>query len=166
MKNKKTIFTAILAIIGIIIVTVLVTIMAMKQSRSQVTGVIVNEGVIPGYTPEQIEEMLQRKADESMFSFEVNSRPFFENGKEEGTLRIYNPPYNMYKFDVEVTLDSSGDTIFKSPILNPNQYIEKAKLLKTLEKGQYDATAIITAYSDEGEVIGISNAKLIITIEN
>ena len=39
---------------------------------------------------------MQRKADESTFSFEVNARPTFKDGKSEGNLRIYNPPYNKY----------------------------------------------------------------------
>lgn len=110
---------------------------------------------------------MQRKADESTFSFEVNARPTFKDGKSEGNLRIYNPPYNNYVIDVEITLDSNDKTIFKSGKIKPNQHIENAKLSKNLKKGEYEATATINAYDSDGEtLIGVSAAKLIITIEN
>ena len=125
-----------------------------KNYGSNLSGAIIQDGVISGYTASEIEEIMQRKADESTFSFEINSRPFFENGKSEGNIRIYNPPFN-------------NKTIFKSGKLKPNQYIEKAKLSRNLKKGEYEATATISAYDPENEqLLGVSVAKLIIAIEN
>ncbi len=115
------------------------------------------EGIIPGYTEEQIKEMLQRKADDSTFSFEINSRPVFKNGKSEGNLRIANPPYNKYGISVEIKLDSNGKIVFKSGKISPNHYIENAKLTKKLKAGEYDATATINAYDVKtGEFKGTS----------
>ena len=42
-----------------------------KNNKVNISGGILQEGVIPGYTEEQIKEILQRKADESTFSFEI-----------------------------------------------------------------------------------------------
>lgn len=160
--------------IGIILgVIVAISVILFFYERNHVvndgslSGIIVKEGIIPGYTKEQIEEILQRKADESMFSFEINARPTFKDGKSEGNLRIANPPYNIYSIDVEIKLDSNNKTIFKSKMLKPNQYIENAKLIKQLSDGKYEATAIINAYDDNGnELKGTSTAKLIINIES
>ena len=138
-----------------------------KNYGSNSTGAIIQDGVISGYTASEIEEIMQRKADESTFSFEVNSRPVIENGKSEGNLRIYNPAYNNYLIDVEIKLDSNNKTIFKSDKLKPNQYIEKAKLSRNLKKGEYEATATISAYDPTTEeLLGVSAAKLIISVEN
>ena len=138
-----------------------------KNYGSNSSGAIIQDGVISGYTASEIEEIMQRKADESTFSFEINSRPFFENAKSEGNIRIYNPPFNNYLIDVEIKLDSNNKTIFKSGKLKPNQYIEKAKLSRNLKKGEYEATATISAYDPESEqLLGVSVAKLIIAIEN
>ena len=63
-------------------------------------GGILQEGIIPGYSEEEIKEILQRRADESSFSFEINSRPIFKDGKSEGNLRIANPPYNKYSIKI------------------------------------------------------------------
>lgn len=137
------------------------------ENHFNLSGVVVNEGVIPGYTAEQIQEMMQRQADKSLFSFEINARPVFEDGESEGALRIANPPYGAYAIEVEIKLDNNQKTVFKTVKLQPNQYIEKAKLFENLKAGEYPATATIKAYDLENdEYVGTSSAKLIIKVEN
>lgn len=138
-----------------------------EKDFSNASGAIVMDGVIPGYTAEQIQEMMQRQADKSVFSFEINARPVFEDGKSEGALRIANPPYGAYSIEVEIKLDNNQKTVFKTVKLQPNQYIEKAKLFEDLEAGEYPATATIKAYDLENDnYVGTSSAKLIIKVEN
>lgn len=162
-KKFKVLAICIVAIVSLSIILVL----NKRKSNVNVMGGILQEGVIPGYTEEQIKEILQRKADESTFSFEINSRPVFKDGKSEGNLRIANPPYNAYAISVEIKLDSNGKTVFNSGKINPNHYIENAKLTKKLKAGEYDATATINAYDVKtGDFKGTSAAKLVIKIEN
>ena len=138
-----------------------------KNNKVNISGGILQEGVIPGYTEEQIQEILQRKADESTFSFEINSRPIFKNGESEGNIRIANPPYNKYLITVEIKLDDNNKIVFKSGEILPNHYIEYAKLNRKLKAGEYNATATINAYDTEsGEYKGTSAAKLIIKVES
>lgn len=168
-STKYNIKKNILLIISVFIVVggILISFKFLQNNNiNNVSGGILQEGIIPGYTEEQIKEMLQRKADESTFSFEINSRPIFKDGKSEGNLRIANPPYNKYGISVDIKLDSDGKTIFKSGKISPNHYIENAKLSKKLEAGEYDATATINAYDEKtGEFKGTSAAKLVIKIE-
>lgn len=164
MRNKKTYI--ILAVLAVVIICFSMVLIKNKKSHSNVVGGIMTEGIIPGYTEEEIKEILQRKADESSFSFEVNSRPIFKDGKSEGNLRIANPPYNKYSIYIEIKLDSDGKTIFESGEIPPKHYIENAKLTKKLDAGDYDATAIITAYDSDGNFKGKSTAKLIIKVES
>ena len=134
---------------------------AMKKAGIQEIAAIVGEN------GEEIKEILQRRADESSFSFEINSRPIFKDGKSEGNLRIANPPYNKYSIKIEIKLDDNGKTVFKSGEILPNHYIEYAKLTKRLKAGEYNATATINAYDTEsGEYKGTSAAKLIIRVES
>lgn len=165
-KSKKYIILAILLVI-LLIVLGWIFIVNKRQSQANIKGGILQEGIISGYTEEQIKEILQRKADESTFSFEINSRPIFKDGKSQGNLRIANPPYNKYAINVEIKLDSNGKSVFNSGKINPNNYIEYAKLTKKLKAGEYDATAVINAYdTNTGEFKGTSAAKLIIKIES
>ena len=135
-KSKKYIILAILLVI-LLIVLGWIFIVNKRQSQANIKGGILQEGIISGYTEEQIKEILQRKADESTFSFELNSRPIFKDGASEGNLRIANPPYNKYSIEVEIKLDSNGNTIFKSGEIAPNHYIEYAKITKRLKAGEY-----------------------------
>lgn len=164
MSRKK------IVAIGFVIasfIAILVITDGNQKSEANIVGGILKEGIIPGYTKEEIEAIMQRKADESSFSFEINSRPIFKDGKSEGNLRIANPPYNKYGISVEISLDSNGKSIFKSGNIEPNHYIENAKLSKKLKAGEYDSTAQIKAYDlSSGEIKGISTAKLVIDIEN
>ena len=109
MNKRNKILIIILVIITIISAVFLIN---NNKNKVNVSGGILQEGIIPGYTEEQIKEILQRKADESSFSFELNSRPIFKDGKSEGNLRIANPPYNKYSIKVEIKLDDSGKTVF------------------------------------------------------
>ncbi|MDY3002631.1 MAG: hypothetical protein SOR73_13300 [Romboutsia timonensis] len=163
--NKK--YKVILLFTVIILLLIGISISKKNQDKVNISGGILQEGVIPGYTEEEIKEILQRKADESSFSFEINSRPIFKDGSSEGNLRIANPPYNKYSIKVEIKLDSNSKTVFKSGEILPNHYIEYAKLTKRLKAGEYNATATINAYDTKtGEYKGTSAAKLIIKVES
>ena len=154
-RNSNKIKIIVLCIISISLIGA-IFIFNKNQSNVNVSGGILHEGIIPGYTEEQIKEIMQREADESTFSFEINSRPIFKDGKSEGNLRIANPPYSKY-----------GKIIFDSGKIEPNHYIEYAKLTKKLKAGEYNATATINAYDMKtGDFKGTSSAKLIIKIEN
>ena len=164
-KSKKYI----LLIIVVLLIAVLgcIFIENKRQSKVNINGGILQEGIIPGYTEEHIKEILQRKADESTFSFEINSRPIFKNGESEGNIRIANPPYNKYLITVEIKLDDNNKIVFKSGEILPNHYIEYAKLNRKLKAGEHNATATINAYDTEsGEYKGTSAAKLIIKVES
>ena len=161
------IFKKLIIMLLIVMIPLSIILVVNNKNEVNISGGILQEGVIPGYTEEEIKAILQRKADESTFSFEINSRPVFKDGKSEGNLRIANPPYNKYAINVEITLDSSGKSVFKSGNIDPNHYIEYAKLTKKLKAGEYDATAVISAYNTKtGEYKGTSSAKLIIKVES
>ena len=168
-KNKQYSNKFKVVVLCVIVIVSLCVIFISNKNKSNVNvqGGILKEGIIPGYTEEEIKAIMQRKADESTFSFEINSRPIFKDGKSQGNLRIANPPYNKYAINVEIKLDSNGKSVFNSGKINPNNYIEYAKLTKKLKAGEYDATAVINAYdTNTGEFKGTSAAKLIIKIES
>lgn len=163
-KKSKIIILVLIILILLIPISIIVI---KEKNNVNVSGGILQEGIIPGYTEEEIKAIMQRKADESTFSFEINSRPIFKDGKSEGNLRIANPPYNKYLIKVEIKLDDNNKKVFESGEILPNHYIEYAKLTKKLKAGEYNATATINAYDIEsGEYKGTSAAKLIIKIES
>ena len=135
----------------------------LPSNGTGLSGYVIGEGVQPGLTDEEIQEMLNREVEESKISFSINSMPVF-NGKV-GRIVFANPPYNAHDIDLTVYLD--GKEIVKTGKIKPNQYIDKIELLgKTLPKGQYKGTGVITAYNQQtGEVIGQANVEMDITVE-
>lgn len=125
------------------------------------------DGHLTDMTEEEIREQMQKIADASQFSFKINAKPVFENGRSEGNLRIENPSYNVYPMVVQITLDETGEIIYDSGGILPDQHIGNTRLTKVLSKGEHSATAHLYAYDPDTKVCqGESAAKLILTIQN
>ena len=164
-NNKKKVVVVVLLIIVMIIILLL---RGCSESNIQEGALVEGQnGMLPGLTTEEAEAIMQKKADESMFSFDINGTPTFDNGKAKGNVLIANPPYNLFKMKVIITLDETNEVVFKSDMLEPNQYIENAKLSKNLDKGEYEATAVFEGYDlKEEKYQGEFQAGLVIKVLN
>ena len=123
-------------------------------------------GHLSNMTPEEIKAQMQRVADASQFSFKINARPVFADGKSEGNLLIENPSYNVYPIVVQIFLNDTNELIYDSGGMLPDQHIDSARLLRALDSGTYAATAVFNAYDpDTGIWKGKTQAALIITVQ-
>lgn len=168
MKNNTVKKMLLILLIIILIILILFWVKDFRGIKGE-EGTLVegSNGLLPGITKEEAERILQEKADASVFSFDINATPTFENGSSKGNVRIANPPYNVYDIKVTIRLDDSGDLVLQTDKLKPNQYIETAKLSKKLSKGEYDATATLEALDMEtGEYLGEVQAMVKIKILN
>ena len=119
-----------------------------------------------GESREDVLSALQQKADESNFSFKINSRPEFETGDAEGTLYIENPVTNVYDMRVVITLDDTGETIYETGLISPGQNIVRDVLKRQLDAGVYPATATIYAHdAGTGDEIGRTASALELEIK-
>ena len=109
-------------------------------------------GNLPNMTEEAIREQMQKEADSGVFAFKINSRPIFNDGSSEGTLRIENPNHNIYPFVVKIFLDKTSEEIYDSGGIMPNHHINNATLTKVLPKGEHEATAYIYAYAPDTNI--------------
>ena len=124
-------------------------------------------GQLEGKTEEEIQKELNRIVEEGMFNISINTAPIFENGGAEGPLQIENVPGNRYLMQVQITLDDTGELIYKTGLIEPNHHIQNTKLDVELGKGEYLATAVFNAYDPETEeYVGSAGAKLTITVLN
>jgi len=145
-----------------------------EQSGSIVAGDLfpgiggdAKDGHLSGMTKEQIIEQMQKAADESQFSFKINSRPVFADGGSAGDLGIENPNYNVYPMVVQIFMNDTNEMIYDSGGILPNQHIDSAKLLCALGAGEYGATAVLNAYDPVSKIWqGKAQAALIITVQN
>ena len=127
----------------------------------------IQEGT-PGMTMEEIIAEMQKRADESMVSIQINARPVFEDGNSEGDLYIVNPANNAFHMQFAIRLDSTDELLYDTGIMAPNHYVNTDKLFTVLKKGEYPATAYIYSFKSDNleQSLNTTTASLIITVKN
>jgi len=103
------------------------------------------DGMLPTDNPDEVLKLLQEKVDKNQFAFRINANPVFTSDCKHGNLRIENPARNIYAMQVELILDETGEVLYASPLILPNQYIENAGLSRKLTSGNHAATARFVA---------------------
>ena len=167
IKNKKRFYTIVFSVF----LTTFLAITSLLVYNSFVKGndldVNAKLGQLEGKTEEEIQAELNRVVDEGMFNISINSNPVYKSGTSRGSVKIENVPSNRYLMQVDITLDDTGETVYKTGLIEPNHYIQTAKLDKFLEKGEYSATATFNAYEKESkEYVGTAAAKILLTIQS
>ena len=61
-----------------------------------------------------------------MINISMNTSPVFEDGTSEGNLMIVNDTSNLYPQIVEISLNDTGETIYKSGGIPVGSKIERA----------------------------------------
>ena len=123
------------------------------------------EGQLRGKTSAEIQAELDRQVEEGMFNISIASVVEFADGDSEGELRIENVPGNRYDMQVTIADDSTGEVYYQTNLIRPDQHIQKDKLLKDLDPGTYECTAVFTAYDkDTAEEVGRAAARISIVV--
>lgn len=138
-----------------------------KDANSLERELAAENGFLPGMSDEDIQAKLNEIIDKSMLNISINPTPIYENGKVEGNIRIENTPNNHYAFVVEIILSDSGESIMKTGVIDPGQFVENRKLDVNLSAGEYDCMAFFTAYDLETNAeIGQTATTIMITVKN
>ena len=118
-------------------------------------------GQLEDKSNEEIQAALNEVVEEGNLSISINANPVFPTGDSEGTLKIENGPQNLYGQQVVITLDETGEEIYDSGYMPVDSHIQTDKLEIDLEPGDYDATAVFTAYDEklDGAVVGQAIAQ-------
>ena len=103
-KNKKSLVILIIGIICLLLIGVGMFLMTSKSklpsNGTGLSGYVIGEGMQPGLTDEEIQEMLNRQVDETTISFSINSMPVFEG--KIGRVVFANPTYNAHDIDLTI----------------------------------------------------------------
>ena len=115
----------------------------------------------------RVSERAQEIADANYFTLQINPEAIFEDGQSTGSIEIVNPGTNVYPIAVDISLLSSGEVIYSSGAIYPNQFVENVALATPLAKGEYPAKATINIYDPESkEKQGVTEAELTIIVKN
>lgn len=163
--NKRTILIVVGCIMAALAVWLLVWLFACNGSNLFDSSA--RDGQAPYKTDEEIQAELNRVVEEGMFNISIASVIQFEDGQSNGTAYIENVPGNHYLMQVTITDDDSGDVLYESGVLKPNQFIENITLAKDLDAGTYSATATFKALDETTyDEVGQAAAKVTINVLN
>jgi len=121
-------------------------------------------GLLPGKSDDEITDIISEKVAEGMVDIEILSGPVFEYGGKKGRIGVANSESNRYSFQVTIRLDDTGESIYESGLIDPGFYVEYIELSKTLQPGDYPATATFTTYSLDESEDAISQLNVQITL--
>ena len=170
-KTKNRLFIVIIILLLAVVALLLFLLLRPSDADNETAPAMRNAnaslGQYEGKTDEEIQAELNRIVEEGMFNISINPDITMESGDSEAELRIENVPGNQYLMSVEITLDDTGEVIYKSGLIEPNYHIQSAPLDVKLAAGTYSATAIFTAHDPDTEAeAGTAGAKITITIKS
>ena len=137
-----------------------------KNDHSSFFDANARSGNLPGMTEEEIQAELDKIVEEGMFNISIAS---IVSVDADGTadVRVENIAANHHNMTVAITIDGEDEPIYQSAGLAPGQYIETAQLARTLPAGEYEATALFTAYDlDTLEPAGQAAAKITLVVRS
>lgn len=133
-------------------------------TESKPSGDNPKDGQAPYKSEQEVQEELDRKVEEGMLDISIAAKITFDNAKSEGIANIENVPGNRYDVKVRIEDQNNGELLYETPMMKPNQFIEKIKLYKELPAGTYPAIATFIAY-DQTSGAEVGQAAAQITIE-
>jgi hypothetical protein len=149
-KTQIVIILLLLLVIGgLIFAIVQIYLASHPKTPDYEREVAAKLGQLEGKSEAEIQAELDRVVEEGMFHISINTNPVFYDGTSEGNLEIENVPSNLYLMRVEITDNETGDLLYSTKYIEPNNHIQKAALDKELAAGAYPATATFYAYDPE-----------------
>ena len=139
------------------------------SQTEQAAGLVAEANVKTGTlnNPEGRQAELDEIVREGLITFSINATPSLKTGDSEANLLIENPPDNGTRFTVTITRDDTGEEIYKSGYLDPEQYIDNTPLDVALPKGEYPCTASFDSYRiKDSSYLGRAAAKITIYVLN
>lgn len=119
------------------------------------------EGRIQTMTEEEIQAELNRVVEEGMFNISIASAIVFPEPGAEGEARIENVAANRYHMQVDLMLDETGETLYSSGLIQPGYSVGAIRLNRTLAPGEYAATAVFSAITqEEMQLFGTAAAQV------
>lgn len=167
-KNRRVLWIVFIVVAVLAVIGVLAYVLISQNNKGYeryVFDTTAMEGRIQMMTEEEIQAELNRVVEEGMFNISIASAIIFENPKAQGQARIENIAANNYHMQVDIILDETGETIYSSKLIQPGYSVEYITLEKKLEPGEYEATAIFSAITQEElQVFGTAGAKITLYI--
>ena len=138
---------------------------SIQRTMEGETDENIQYGELPNRDKQEIKDELNAIAAEKKMRIQISSNPVFPDSASYGDFLIANNSENKYDQMVEVTKED-GELIYKSGVIPPGSYIEKAKLIKELPAGDYTCSARIYSLDENKTVCGSVVFIITVTVKN
>ena len=149
-------------IIITIVIAAILCVLGFGLSGLIIAGVIdddtvaaVQKGQLPDRSESQQQAEANRQIAEGMF--DISIAPIIRYDDANGwKVDLSNTPANHYTEQVTIRETSTGDLLFESPMIAPDEYVQYAKFQKSVDEidwsddGTANATATFTTYDSDG----------------
>lgn len=172
--GKGWVIAGILVAIVIVILLGIIIYLLQSQKTSQqsesVAAVPQQRNVV--VAPENVDEVIAQMEEEAktpVGSYEVtmNTHWTFPNGKSASSdAFVENSTSNTNMVYFIISLDSSGEEIYRSPYLELGAQLRDITLDKELEKGDYDSIITYHLVDDDFNELSSVSMYMMISIEN
>lgn len=164
-KKKKKLILLLMLLLLSIGLTILFIFFQFFQSAPDPQQFIAGDILPGGRHAAEIAQIMQDAVDESQVTIQINTVMYFETPTSYGNIGIINPSINIFPIAVDFVLDETGEVIFTSGAIFPNEFVSNVRLDVQLPVGVHQATAVFNAYDAETfEHVWKSNIALTINV--
>ena len=169
-QSHANLLVILLALVFCVAVACTAAYLVARNSQPAAAGTpgLVAEGNVKTGTindPAGGQEALNEVVREGMLSFSINATPSMKDGKSEINLLIENPPNNGTRFTVTICREDTGEEIYRSGYLDPEQYIDNTHLDVELPEGEYPCIAYFDSYRiKDSSYIGRAAAQITVYV--
>ena len=163
---SKHVFAAVVAVVAVAAAVIVGIVATQQPSIEDWFDSSARQGQFEGKSKEEIQAALNEEVAKGMMNISIAAVVEFPDGSSEGEARIENIAANPMDQKVSIALKDTGEVVYESGALAPDQHIQNIKLTKNLEPGEYDAVATFTGYDREThKQTGQAAAEITLVIE-
>lgn len=146
---SRHVFAAVVAVVAVTAAVVAGVVATQPANIEDWFDPNASQGQFEGKSKEEIQAALNEEVAKGMMNISIAAVITFPDGTSEGEARIENIAANPMDQKVVITLKDTGETVYESGALAPDQHIQTIKLSKDLDPGEYAAVATFTGYDRE-----------------
>ena len=163
---SKHVFAAVRAVVAVSAAVVAGVVLTQQPALEDWYDSNAAQGQFEGKSKEEIQAALNEEVAKGMMNISIAASITFADGSSEGEARIENIAANPMDQKVVITLKDSGETVYESAAIAPDQHIQAIKLTKDLDPGEYAAVATFTGYDREThKQTGQAAAEIVLNVE-
>lgn len=163
---SKHVFAGLVAVVAVSAAVVAGVVLTQQPALEDWYDSNAAQGQFEGKSKEEIQAALNEEVAKGMMNISIAASITFADGSSEGEARIENIAANPMDQKVVITLKDSGETVYESAAIAPDQHIQTIKLTKDLDPGEYAAVATFTGYDREThKQTGQAAAEIVLNVE-